>query len=141
MILYFVDSGVWIGAFNPKDKHHEEAEPIVTAVTEGEIGKVLITDHIFGEVVTYVRKKMSPVRSSDVAEAMLNSKHVEIAYVDEDTFNGSYHVFQKYGQLSFADATAVVVMRNRGLSKIFSFDSDFDSVQSVTRFTELPVEK
>ena len=42
--VFFVDSGVWIGAFVAKDIHHDEALTIVKAVGRGKLGRVLTTD-------------------------------------------------------------------------------------------------
>jgi len=138
--LYLVDSGVWIGAFNPRDRHHERPKPIVGvgAVSEGALGRVFITNHIFGEVVTYLRRKIGPDRSAEVGEAMLNSAHVDTLFVDDDIFNAAHHIFRTYRQLSFADAISVVIVRDRKLPGIFSFDGGFDAVRDVNRLEALP---
>jgi len=136
--LYLVDSEVWIGAFNPKDRYHEKAKPIVQAVSSGALGRVFITDHIFGEVTTYLRRKVGPDRSAGVGEAMLNSPHLETIFVDEDIFNAAHHIFRRYRQLSFADAVSVVMVRERKLPGIFSFDTGFDAVRDVRRLDAIP---
>lgn len=136
--MYFVDSGVWIGAFNPKDAHHREAKPILKAITDGKLGKALFTDHVFGEVVTYLRRKIGSRQSVGVAKALLDSGHVEVVFVNEDIFSAAYHIFERYPQLSFADATSVVVMQDRGVSEIFSFDRGFDGVQDLRRLETVP---
>lgn len=133
--MYLLDSGVWIGAFNPKDVHHSEAKPILTS---GELEKVLLTDHIFGEVLTYARRKIRPEQSVEIAKAILNSEHTEVIFIDEDIFNAAYHIFRRYHQLSFADSATVAVMRDRNISEIVSFDSDFDGVQNISRLEVLP---
>lgn len=108
------------------------------AVTDGELATVLLTDHIFGEVVTYLRRKMGSRQSIEVTEALLDSEHVEMIFIDDDLFNAGYHIFKRYPQLSFADATSVAAMRDRDITEIFSFDSDFDGVQNVVRLSTLP---
>ncbi len=136
--MYVVDSGVWIGAFNPRDRYHERAKPIVEAVSGGELGRALISDHIFGEVTTYLRRKVGPERSAGVGEAMLDSPHLETVFVDEDVFNAAHHIFRRYRQLSFADAVSVVIIRESKSPGIFSFDSGFDAVRDVRRLDGLP---
>ncbi|KXB01992.1 hypothetical protein AKJ44_01640 [candidate division MSBL1 archaeon SCGC-AAA261F17] len=136
--MYCVDSGVWIGAFNPKDAHHERAKPIIKAVTDGEPGGIIITDHIFGEVATYTRRKIGIEKSVKAARAMLDTDHVEIIVINDDLFSASYHIFERYPQLSFADAASIVVMRNQDVTEIFSFDSGFDGVREVNRLNALP---
>lgn len=127
-----------IGAFNPRDAHHTKARPILEALVAGKLGRVLITDHIFGEVTTYLRKKVGPESSCQVAEAMLDSEHLEVAFVNEDIFNAAYHIFRRYERLAFTDAASVVVYRNRRASGIFSFDRGFDAVRNMNRLETIP---
>ncbi|MHA1611298.1 MAG: hypothetical protein ACTSYU_04525, partial [Promethearchaeota archaeon] len=51
------DSGVLIAAFNKKDIHHQAANKIITAITQNKLKNVFISDNIFDEVVTYIKKK------------------------------------------------------------------------------------
>ncbi|MBI4362804.1 MAG: type II toxin-antitoxin system VapC family toxin [Euryarchaeota archaeon] len=127
-----VDSGVWIGGFNPRDRHHPAAAPILRAIGTGK-ARAVITDHIYGEVVTYLRRKMGARPSLDAARALLDSPHITIVHVDPALFQAAYHLFERYPRLSFADAASVAAMRDRGLRTILSFDSDFDGIQDITR--------
>jgi len=111
---------------------------MLEGLVAGEIGRVLITEHIFGEVTTYLRKKMGPGSSSQVAEAMLDSEHLEVVFVNEDIYNTTSHIFRRYERLSFTDAASVVVYRNRGASGIFSFDRVFDAVRNINRLETIP---
>lgn len=131
--MYLFDSGVWVGAFNPKDGHHRKAKAIIEALIGGQLGKALMTDHIFDEVTTYLRMKTRPDRSPEAARAMLDSDHIQMIYVDRDILNSAYHMFKRYEQLSLADAASVVVIRNMGGDGIFSFDHGFDVVRDVNR--------
>jgi len=132
-----VDSGVWISAFNKKDIHHEEGKAIVSAISEGKLSGVLITDYIFNEVVTYVRKKIDFNASVQAANALLDSNNIEFINVDNSTFNSSIHIFQKYDQLSFTDASIVVIMKNSNVKVLYSFDSGFDGINDIHRLDKL----
>lgn len=131
--MYFVDSGVWIGGSNPKDAHHREAVVVLKAILRGELGKVIITDLIFDEVVTYIRRKVGRKQSVEAARMLLDSKHVEIVFINEHTFNAAYHMFERYPELSFTDAASVAIMLDQGIQQIFSFDKGFDSVRDLIR--------
>lgn len=131
--MFLVDSGVWIGASNPKDGHHREAARVLRAISSGEFGKVFITDLIFSEVVTYIRRKVGKMQSSEVARMLLDSERVEIRFVDEHTFSAAYHLFERYPDLSFTDAASVVMMKDLGIRQIISFDRGFDSVRDIVR--------
>jgi hypothetical protein len=132
-MMYLVDSGVWIGAFIPKDRHHQEAVAMLKEILKGKLGKVLITNLIFSEVVTYIRRKVGERQSIEAARALLNSDHVEIIHIDEHTFNAAYHMFERYHGLSFTDAASVAVMRDRGVQQMLSFDKGFDGIRDIVR--------
>ncbi|MHA1745163.1 MAG: type II toxin-antitoxin system VapC family toxin [Promethearchaeota archaeon] len=134
---FFVDSGVWIAAFNKKDEHHSVASKIIPHILQEQFEKVYISDYVFDEVTTYIRKKISPEASILVAEAMLNSQQIEIIFVSEKFFNASYHIFKMYDQLSFTDASIVVLMKNRKISYLYSFDSGFDSIKDIRRLIDV----
>lgn len=132
-MMYLVDSGVWIGASNPKDSHYREAVAVLKAILKGELGKILITDLIFDETVTYIRRKVGRKQSIEAARMLLDSKHVEIIHIDEHIFNAAYHMFERYQELSFTDAASVAIMIDRGIQQIFSFDKGFDSIRDIIR--------
>lgn len=131
--MYLIDSGVWIGASNPKDNHHQEAAAVLKVILKGELGKVLITNFVFNEVVTYIRRKVGRGQSIEAAKMLLDSKHVEILHADEHLFNAAYHMFERYPELSFTDAVSVAAMKDRAIQQIVSFDKDFDSVREIVR--------
>lgn len=134
---FFIDSGVWIAAFNKKDKHHTAAGKIIHHLLDEQIDKVYISDYVFDEVTTYIKKKISPESSILVAEAMLDSHRIEIIFMNEKIFNASYHIFKMYDRLSFTDASIVVMMKNRKIKQLYSFDSGFDSVKEIQRLSIL----
>ncbi len=132
-MMYLIDSGVWIGASNPKDGHYREAMAVLKAILKGELGKVLITDLIFDEVVTYIRRKVGRRQSIEAARMLLDSKHVEIVYIDEHILNAAYHMFERYSELSFTDAASVAIMMDQGIQQIVSFDKGFDGIRDIVR--------
>ena len=133
-MMYFVDSGVWIGASNPKDTHYREATSVLKSILKGDLGKVLITNLIFSEVVTYIRRKVGRKQSVEAARMLIDSEHVEIIHIDENIFNAAYHMFERYPELSFADAASVAIMKDRGIQQIVSFDKGFNGVRDIVRF-------
>jgi predicted nucleic acid-binding protein len=131
--MYIVDSGVWIGAANPRDAYHQKATAVLKAILEGRAGKALITNLIFAEVVTYIKRKVGAEESIEVAKVLMDSKHVEIVHVDEHLFNAAYHMFERYPKLSFADAASVAVAKDMKIQRIISFDKDFDGIRDIVR--------
>jgi len=133
-MMYLIDSGVWIGASNPKDTHHREAASVLKSILTGDLGKVLITNLIFSEVVTYIRRKVGQKQSVEAAMMLIDSERVEIIHVDENAFNAAYHMFERYPELSFADAASVAVMKDRDIQQIVSFDKGFNGIRDIVRF-------
>ena len=134
---FFVDSGIRIAAFNKKDKHHKAASKIIQHLLDEQIDKVYISDYVLDEVTTYIKKKIRPEASILVAEALLDSQNIEIIFMNEKLFNASYHMFKMYDKLSFTDASIVVIMKNRNLRFLYSFDGGFDSVKDIQRLNVL----
>ena len=123
-LKYFIDSGIWIAAFNKRDIYHEKAKLIVNAISRGGLSKIFISDYIFDEVVTYIRKKIGSNASNEIAQILLESPYVSIQVIERTTFNASYHIFRLYDQLSFTDATTIVLIKNQKIHYLLSFDSD-----------------
>jgi len=134
---YFIDSNVFIGAYNPRDEHHGEAAAILKRVDRGELGTAIITDYILDEVLTFVRRKLGAEKSLEVLNAILSSENVDVAKIDEEIFDAAIVVFEKYKRLSFTDATTVTYMNAREIQKLISFDGGFDGIKSLIRITKV----
>lgn len=132
----FIDSGVWIASFNKRDEHHEQGKAIIQAVTQKRLRNSIISDYIFDEVVTYIRKKIGSVESVETANSLLDSPNVKLVFIDDTIFQASYHIFQKYEMLSFTDATTIVIMKNLKMKDLFSFDAGFDGIKDISRRSE-----
>ncbi|MGN0094047.1 MAG: PIN domain-containing protein, partial [Methanobrevibacter sp.] len=49
-------------------------------------------------------------------------------------YNRAINLFVKYdGDLSFVDCLNIAIMRSRNISKIASFDDNFDAVEDIER--------
>ena len=68
---------------------------------------------------------------------MLDSLLIETIFMSENYFNATYHIFKMYDQLSFTDASIVVIMKNNQISYLYSFDSGFDSVKEIRRLIDV----
>lgn len=101
------------------------------------IEDIYISDYIFNEVVTYIRKKIGIKESLETANSMLNSYNLHFINIDEATLNASYHIFQHYDKLSFTDSSTVIIMKNLKISFLFSFDSGFDGIKDIIRLVEV----
>ena len=134
---FFIDSCIFIAAFNQKDIHHQAAKKILVAITTGKIKNIYLSDYVFDEVVTYLKKKMSSEVAIQASEALLNSHHLNFLYMNEQIFNATFHILKMYDDLSYTDSSIVVMMKNYQIQYVYSFDSGFDGVNDINRLTSL----
>jgi len=131
-----VDTVVFIAAYFPKEIHHKDGREIVEATQNHDIKGAFITDYIFDEIVTFVRRKKSPQASNEVIETLLDSPELKILKVKENHFEAAVHLFKMYHQLSFTDAVTLAMMKDTRTSTVYSFDRGFDAVPNIIRLTQ-----
>ncbi len=132
-----LDTTVFIAAAFPKERHHKEGREIVASVEDGALRKLVITDYILDEAVTFIRKKVGAAASIETLDAMIYSPHLRFVKVEERHFEAGLQLFRTYEGLSFTDAISVAVMRDLDIEVIYSFDSDFDGIPGIIRLTKV----
>ncbi len=130
--MKFVDSGIFIGAFNPRDTEHKKSAQIIECVDKKTF-RAVITDYILDEILTFVRRKAGYEKSVSVSNYLTFHGNIEILRIDEECYLAAFYIFQKYPTLSFTDSTTVAVILNHGIKYIYSFDKGFDSVKEIKR--------
>ena len=141
MVPFVVDSGVFKGAFNPRDQYHKQAAPIVGEIGLGRLGTIIITDYIFDEILTFIRKKSSPIKSVEAMNAILDSEYIVVDKITEEIFNLAMILFETKEHLSFTDAITVIYMKSKNITDIISFDTGFDTVEGLTRHIMVPTSR
>lgn len=126
--MIFLDSSFIIGLMDRKDHWHEKA----LEVSEGINEEMMVSDLVISESVTSICKRSGGKAGHKLYEFFVDNCHIE--YVDEDVLREGMEVFLRFdGKLSVPDSVSVVLMRKKGISRIVSFDSDFDRVDGVKR--------
>lgn len=138
MTQYFMDSNVLIGAFNPRDQYHVKASKLVEQIDEGGLGQVIVSDYVFDETLTFVRRRSGYEKSLEVLDSILSAEHLQIIKATEHDVQAAILLFEKYRSLSFTDAVIVAMMFSRDADNLISFDSGFDQVIGLTRLTKVP---
>ncbi len=88
------------------------------------------------ETVTILgrRKGFGPEKASRVASIILSSPRVFTVYIDEVLMKECLNLYPHFkGKLGITDVSSVIVMRKYDIKEIYSHDTDFDSVSTVTR--------
>ncbi len=134
-----MDTGVLAGALLKRDTHHEEAKPVFDAVDEGSIPPVVITEFILAETLNFLVAKGNSAIARDTLDRLEQSTGFSIQPVPAHVIDkGKNKAFQRFDGLSFVDALTVAYMQEHDLDTLYSFDSGFDKVPSITRRTSPP---
>lgn len=130
-----VDSCVWIAAFYKRDKNHDRGKKFLDWFNKHESIKVIITDYIISETLTYLRKKTKNSKSvKEVIDLFLEDERFEIYFTLENFFYNAMEIFKKYEKLSFIDSASVVFYFNLKPDYLLSYDSGFNAFKNIVRF-------
>ncbi|RAP52946.1 MAG: hypothetical protein BZ137_00355 [Methanosphaera sp. rholeuAM130] len=126
--MIFIDASFIIALVLEKDEFHEKAVKLLSNImTEDKI----ITMPMVVETINLIGSCNGGKVGVKIYE-YIKDNYTIINY--DKLLDESIIHFLKYdGTLSLADSTAVNVMKNQGISEIYSFDSDFDKVDGIIR--------
>ncbi|MDI6859804.1 MAG: PIN domain-containing protein [Methanocellales archaeon] len=128
----FVDTSVFVAAYNKKDKHHNSAKRLLRSALKGEYGAIYTSDHIFNEMITLILRRVGNVTiAKEVGDAILRSPRINLTVVDVHTFLDAWTTFNDRDYLfdSFTDYVTYEMVKRFGISTILSHDSYFDAVE------------
>ena len=88
---------------------------------------LLTTEWVFGETVSFVRRRVGYDAARALGEALRSSSILEIVHVDEALVERAWEAFLAYrfDGLSLVDCISFVTMRSRRVRRAFTFDDDF----------------
>lgn len=127
----FIDTGIFVAARNKSDTNHARAKELLRSALRAEFGKVLTSDYIVDEAVTVA---LARTRNHQIAvntgRLILDSPRIEKVIAGEEGFYKAWEKFKTMGEkpLSFTDCLSLVLMEDRGVNRIMSFDSGFDGL-------------
>ncbi len=133
----FIDSGMFVAAYNTRDSNHKSAQEIIKAAIDGRHGPLYTSDYVFDEAVTLMlARTKNPKHALGLGLFILGdpSKQAEsfaqMISVDEDAFKESWSLFRKYAArgLSFTDCTILALMKRENIDTLLSFDRSFDGI-------------
>jgi predicted nucleic acid-binding protein len=123
--MILVDSSIWDAAKRRRDKSHAVAREVLQEIMEGKYGRVVITDYIIDEVVTWLNAHTTHKIAVQTADFFFTSKEIEIEKIDWAVLREARELFRKYDYLSFTDATTAVIAALKGIKYIATLDQDF----------------
>lgn len=128
--MILLDSSFIVAYLNEADENHTKALQIAEDIDKGKYGTPVITDYIFDEVITVMLIKVRDIEKvSEVGEALLNS--TLLLRVSEHTFNLAWSIFKEQDKpnFSFTDCTSIATCKVNGITKIATFDKDFQNLK------------
>lgn len=137
----FVDASVFVYAFlKPKRKlqpHEasvkEAAKKIVLRINEGEEAATSVVH--FSEVCNVLEDHLSLEEAFTIEKGLLFRDNITIYEVSEEDYLKALSIAEEQ-QVGVNDALAYVLMKEAGLSRIYSFDKDFDGFKDINRIIE-----
>lgn len=126
------DASFFIALFRRNDQLHGDAHALMMDL-ESRQERMVTTTHVVEETVTYIFSRDGSDAAFKVVETMLGSKNLAIEPVSLSQIRQAAAIMRKYRRLSLCDSLSVVLFKERGASRILSFDRGFDLVQGVKR--------
>lgn len=118
----FVDTSAWFAAVNRKDAHQERAVRILSNESD-----LITSEYVFGEAWLLIKNRTSFDKAqafwSNVSRGSVRREPVSDADLDRAWLVGQSYLDQ---HLSLVDLTSFVVMERLGISRVVSFDDDFE---------------
>ena len=128
--MNFLDSSVIIAAAVVSDANHKRA---VELLSEASKERCVITDHILGEVATFLRKKLGSEEACGLSLRLVSN--LEVVFFTRKGVLSALEIMKKYRILSLCDALTIVAMRSLNVKRLYSFDSDFDIIEGIERIS------
>ncbi len=122
-----LDTSYLIAYVNKRDVNHHEAHGLRPALAGGKYGRLIITDLIFSEFVTLLRKKArDPHQAVKEGELLLHDPALFTAGTSSVVFSTAWELFKRYPSVSFTDAATAALAQRMNIQHVCSFDRDFD---------------
>jgi predicted nucleic acid-binding protein len=138
--MFFIDSCVFIAFYNRSDGRHNDSKALLDDAFKGDLGAAYTSDYVLDETVTFIKNKTTdPKLISDYIDFVQNSGRLEILHIDRTIFASAKMCMEKYPSmpLSFTDWTIANLMEGERIEYLLSFDSGFDSLQTIVKFSKI----
>ncbi|ACP34663.1 PilT protein domain protein [Sulfolobus islandicus L.S.2.15] len=114
--MIILDTSFLIAFYNKRDSRHEKALKIFDEITND---KLVISDYIFDEIVTFLRAKV-PWIAIEVGENIL--ENLDMIRVNDEDFRTAWELFNKFDELSFTDCTTLSLSKRLKIRRVVTFD-------------------
>lgn len=125
----FVDTSFWCALYDAADEHHPSADGLWKTLKKLPV-QLYITDYVFDETVTIVRRRISHQGAVRLGNTLMKSRLVTVIHINEELFRESWELFttHKDKSYSFTDCSSFIVMQALGITKAIAFDHHFSQM-------------
>ena len=133
MAVAAVDTSVLVGIADSQDQYHDVASEIVGGIDRGTLPTGRVTNYVVTETLNWIHDRRRHGKAVETYTRLNESAGFEVIHTPQKDFHRAVELFETYDGLAFGDATVVAYMEREGIDYLYSFDDDFDAVESVTR--------
>jgi len=132
----YLDTSLFVALAFEDDQHHKRAGELVSELCRGDYGRPLFaSDVVFVETACFIHNKMAGPNKdwkafSKVRQLydLIERSRLEILYLQERSFVEAIDLYSQHqGTVDIVDSVNVVLMRSGGITKIASFDANYDA--------------
>jgi uncharacterized protein len=137
----YVDANVFVYAFlktkrqlQPSELEIKQAaKNIVARISKGE--KVVTSVVHFSEVCNVLEDHLSPEEAFLLEKGLLYKENVSICEVSQEDYIKAVSIAEDHS-VGVNDALAYVLMKERAIQSVYSFDKDLDAFTDIKRVTK-----
>jgi len=133
MAVALLDSNVLFASASSRDEYHDRAREIVQDIDHGHLPEAIVTNYAVAETLNLAGEKLGADVANQILDRFIEGAHFEIIHAPKADFNAAQALFRRYGKLSFIDSTIAAYMEREGIEYLYSFDDDFDTLDSIKR--------
>jgi len=142
---YFIDSGLFIGAFYQEDQYHKKAKELLQEIYRH---KCYTSTYVLDEFISYLtgkaRDRDRKIREKDyenikLGENIIQDSQIILLHADEAIVaeaKASYNRYWDMG-LDLTDWTTTALMNRNKIKNLASFDSGFDRLNSIKEYSRI----
>ena len=112
--------------------HNDKLPASLDDLANGKYANGLVSEFVFLETVTVLKRKCGATIAVETGEALLGSKEIKVLPSGE-LFDASWKEFVDLSKtkLSFVDASNLVAMRMYGTREIATFDQEYRKIKGI----------
>jgi predicted nucleic acid-binding protein len=125
--MIFVDSSAWIALLDERDGYHRPARAIQRELLRGDHGRLVTTDYVLDEAVTYLRLHGSAALTGEFREIVSGSESVHVVWTTPERFWAAWDTLlgRPDKRWSLTDCLSFVTMKSLAIHRAFGFDPGF----------------